>query len=87
MDRRLVEIAEAARESEEAWIVQPLAPESQNEVLMPGRLDRLECGDSERLHQVHARNVGAQSSRGGDDGDAIAVGKIHDSLLLAMDAC
>jgi hypothetical protein len=54
---------------------------------MPGRLDRLECGDSERLHQVHARNVGAQSSRGGDDGDAIAVGKIHDSLLLAMDAC
>jgi len=42
MDRRPVEVAEAARECKEARVVQPLAPEPQDEVPVPGRFDRLE---------------------------------------------
>jgi len=74
MDRRLVEIAEAARESEESRVVQPLAPEPQDEVPVPGCFDRLEQGRVERLHQVHARHVDSQRGPGGDDSEAVALG-------------
>src|SRR5712691_4695295 len=70
LDRRHVEIAEAAAEGDEILVAQMLATEQHNLVVEPGLVDRGE-GPLVDGAQIDAADFGAERAAGRDDSDAI----------------
>jgi hypothetical protein len=80
VDRGLVELAEATGKSEQRRVVQVLAAETQHEVLVPSRLDRLEGAIVQRTRQIDAEDIGSERGARGHHRDTSGGRGVHDFL-------